>query len=157
MVSQLETLLTLRRDDEKTACLALEAAVTARAGAELEQDRLVARWRAAKAALEQERASWSAAPASAAQALAREAYRRRLEYDVEQALRGSESHRADVLAMASAAEIAARALYALARQAREAAAKVKERADAETEKRVERRAEDAAAEQALAAFTRRRD
>ena len=155
MATQLEALLALRRDAENAAKRALDMAAGALARAHEEQARLVTCWREAVRALDRERLRGVEAPATVAQAVTREQYRRRLDDAVAATARRGQEHRSSVIAAAMAAESEAQAAYAQARRAREVAEKVKERADAEEAKRADRRAEDAAADQALATFMRR--
>jgi hypothetical protein len=156
MASQLETLVDLRRNAEKAARDALDLAAAARVKEDEEQARLVARWQAAKGVLDAEKARWPDAPATAAQGLTREHYRRRLDDDVTWMARVAEGHRCRALAAAMSAEDEARVAYEEAHRATEAALKLKERADAEEARIADRRAEDAASDHAHAAFVRRR-
>ena len=155
MATQLEALLALRRDAENVAKSALDVAASACARANEEQTRLIACWQEATHALDRESRRWLEAPATALQAVTREQYRRRLDDEVAGTARRGQEHRSRVIAAAVAAENEARAAYTEAQRAREVAENVKERADAEEAKRADRRAEDAAADQALATFMRR--
>lgn len=158
MTFQLQTLLDLRRNAEKDARQALEAAMAARRAEEEEQARLLGRWREAWSKVESELARLASGPnpATAAQGSARENYFSRLRDEVARLAKDAEDHRSTALASALAAESEAQTTYQEARGACEAVEKLKERADAEDERKAERRADESAADLAQAAFVRRR-
>jgi flagellar biosynthesis chaperone FliJ len=158
MTFQLQTLLDLRRNAEKGACLALEVALAVRQAEVQEQARLLGCWQEActTMAKEKERLVSGPNPTSAAQATARELYLTRLRDEVAWLARVAEEHRATALAAALAAESAAQATYEEAHKACEAVEKLKERAQAEDERKAERRADESAADLAQAMFAKRR-
>jgi flagellar biosynthesis chaperone FliJ len=158
MTFHLQTLLDLRRNAEKGARQALDLAITALRKEEEEQARLLARRQEANSntAKESERLASGANPTSAAQATLRENYLGRLRDEVAHLARLAEEHRATALAAALAAEREAQATYEEARNASQAVEKLKERADAENERKAERRADESAADLAQAAFAKRR-
>ena len=158
MTFQLQTLLDLRRNAEKGACLALEVALAVRQAEVQEQARLLGCWQeaCAKVAGEKRRLASGPSPATAAQAMACEHYLARLRDEVARLASLAEEHRATTLASALAAESAAQTTYEEAHKACEAVEKLKERADAEDERKAERRADESASDLAQAAFVRRR-
>ena len=158
MTFQLQTLFDLRRNAEKGARQALEVALAARLKEEKEQARLLARWQEARAKVPGEKKRLVSGPslATAAQATAREHYLCRLRDEAAWLASLAEDHRATALASALAAESEAQTTYQEARNACEAVEKLKERADAEDERKAERRADESAADLAQAAHFRRR-
>jgi flagellar biosynthesis chaperone FliJ len=158
MTFQLQPLLDLRRNAEKSARQVLEAALAARRKEEEEQVRLLARWQEANSntAKESERLASGPNPTSAAQATLRENYLGRLRDEVARLATLAEEHRATALAAALASEREAQATYQEARNASQAVEKLKERAEAEDERKAERRADESAADLAQAAFAKRR-
>jgi flagellar biosynthesis chaperone FliJ len=158
MSFQLQTLLDLRRNAEEGARQALDLAIASRRREEEEQTRLLARWREAcdKAAQENGRFAAGPGPTTAAQATARGNYLRRLREDAAHLASIAEDHRTTALAAALAAESAAQADHEAARKSREAVAKLKERAEAESARKAERRADESAADLAQAAHFRRK-
>jgi len=158
MTFQLQPLLDLRRNAEKSARQALDLALAAHRKEEEEQARLLARWQEASSttAKETKRLASGPTPTSAAQATAREHYLARLRDQAARLASLAAEHRATALAAALAAESAAQATYQEARNACEAVEKLKERADAEDERKAERRADESAADLAQATFAKRR-
>ena len=158
MVFQLQTLLDLRRNAESDARVALDRAIAARAKEEEEQARLVAMWRAACGALDEEVARRAAGPAPtrAAEARTRSLYRDRLHDEASARARCAENHRTSAFSAALAAEDEARACYEEAHKACQAVEKLKERAEAEEKRAAERKAESAAGDLAQAAYFKRK-
>jgi hypothetical protein len=156
MAFQLQTLLDLRRNAESDARRALDTTTAARVKQEEEQSRLVAMWRAACGALEEERARCAAAPATAAQARTRALYRERLHEEASKRARIAEDHRIHALAAAQVAESQARLAHEEAHNACQAVEKLKERADAEEARSAERKADSSASDLAQAAHFKRR-
>jgi flagellar biosynthesis chaperone FliJ len=158
MPFQLQTLLDLRRHAEKDARQAFDVAMAARRQAEDQQEHLLAHWQEACAtvAKEEARLATSPNPLTAEQAATRANYLRRLRDEAAQRKTIAEEHRTAVLVQAVATESVAQAAYEEARKACEAVQKLKERADAEDERKAERRADESAADLAQAAHFRRR-
>lgn len=156
MAFQLQSLLDLRRNAESEARGAFDRAIAVRVREEEEQARLLARWKAACGAFDEELVKRAAAPATAAEARTRALYRERLHEKAAARARDAEDHRASPLATAQAAEEAARAAYEEAHQACQAVEKLKEHAEAEEQSIAERQAEDAAGDLAQAAYFKRR-
>src|ERR1039457_3228098 len=115
-----------------------------------------ARARPRPAAQENGRFAAGPGPTTAAQATARGNYVRRLREDSAHLASIAEDHRTTALAAALAAESAAQADHEAARKSREAVAKLKERAEAESARKAERRADESAADLAQAAHFRRK-
>jgi flagellar export protein FliJ len=158
MTFQLQALLDLRRNAEEDARHALDLAIASCRKEEEEQARLRARWQEAhdEVANEDSRLATSPSPTTAAQAMARGNYLRRLREDASRLASISEEHRTTTLATALATESAAQANYEEARKTCESVEKLKERAEAEAERKAERRADESAGDLAQAAFVKRR-
>jgi flagellar export protein FliJ len=158
MTFQLQGLLDLRRDAEKSARQSLQEACAARIRAEEEYARLVARWREAddRFAEEARRLATGPTPTTAAQATARELYLGRLHEEAGRLAKVAEDHRTTVLARAQNAERSAQTAYEKAHREYQAVEELKERALAEEKSVADRRAEDDASDLAQSAFVRAR-
>ena len=158
MTFQLQTLLDLRRNAEKGAQQALDLAMAVAHTEEEEQARRIGRWQEACTTMtrENERLAASPSPTTAAQAAARAQYLLRLRDETARLASLAKEHRATALEAAKAAEGAAQAAYEEARKAREAVEKLRERAQAEEQRKAERRADESASDLAQATHFKRR-
>jgi flagellar biosynthesis chaperone FliJ len=142
----LQDLLETRRRAEEEAERALASAVDLRVRADEEQRRLD---ECAAAADAQARAAANDSGATtAAQAWAAERYRARLGGTARQVRKAALTHRKSTQRPAQAAEEEARSAHAAARRDREAIEQLDERQQTERRRLSERRAEDAASDQA---------
>jgi hypothetical protein len=146
MIFELQSLLDLRRDAENNAKLTLESASARLLFEEEEQARLAARWRTAQAKLDTETQRLARGPSAstAEQALAREAYLRRLRDEVGHLKSDAAEHAATSLGSAKSSHTAAAARYQAALQDREAVSKLEHRARETAKRTAVRRAEDEA-------------
>src|SRR6185436_8047930 len=146
----LQTLLTLRRRAEEEAEREVALAVADCAQAEAEQRRLA---ECAAAAWARARAGRDGEAATAGERLTAERFRQRLAEEAGRADEAALTHRKGALAIARAAEEAARERHAGARRERQAAEQASEREATEERRVAERRAEEAISD--LAAARRR--
>jgi hypothetical protein len=149
MSFRLHTLLGLRRRQDEQAAAEVVARARERSRADAAQTRLddtaeTARARVAAARVSQSRSLLLSG--TAAQAQAAERLTMRLGDHARRAGQAAADHRKATLAAAAAAEAAARLTHRQRQQAREAVERVQARADAESRRLADRRAEDAASD-----------
>lgn len=157
MVVHLHSLLSLRRRAEDAAGQALAHAIALRKQQEQRQEALVEAWRAARQRLDGGRKRPVPPPTTAAQSLARDLYRQRLEASLTRTAECAARHGSGPLAMAIRSEETARLAFAKARAQRKAVENRQATKQTEARQIAHRRAEDAASDLAQAACLRRRN
>jgi len=155
MAFRLQTLLELRQRAEEEAERAVAEAMAARAKVEKRQAELEQEVVKARARLDEARKTAADPVAQAGEHLARERFRKRLADMIEQRKEEARVHREGPLKQAKQAEDQARENHVNARREREALDKHKEREEAKVRREAERRAEDAASDLSIAAFSRK--